>query len=155
MLIKIKLQLYNSQTQPPPKNVKLRLHSELQLYWEHFVEPSSLSFNSGKFVRGFTKYCLNKAQFGALSQRLSGEHPVWIAADRLLTMSPWMHIHCSAGYLASFLLWICLRENSFTVGSWSEMWPKQYLKMQPKPPQLWLKRFRPVTPSHLVHWKPF
>lgn len=53
----------------------------------------SLSFNSGKFVRGFMKYCLNKMQLVLQPQSHSGKHPVWVAADRLLTMSLWMHIH--------------------------------------------------------------
>lgn len=77
---------------------------------------SSLRFNSGKFVRGFTKFCLNKAQFGALAQSLSGEHPVWIAAEVAYNVS------LNAHSLQCWIVWLLssmslFEKEHFTVGS--------------------------------------
>lgn len=65
-------------------NYKFTLHVKLQVYWKHLSWSLFSELQQWEICQ---KYCLNKVLLGAVAQSLSGEHPVWIAADRLPTMS--------------------------------------------------------------------
>lgn len=108
----IRIKMYNYV--PAKHSLPLRILNYLLILSCKFtgstcLGASSLSFNNGTFVRDSTKWCLNKAVFGAPAQGLSGEHLVWIAADRLLTMP--LNAHSLPCWIIWLLLFVSLFER--------------------------------------------